>query len=79
MAGFDTLPRVRSIGLAGIAMAQLGELAKARVLLRRAARSFGQTERVGRAFDVTLRERHKSGIARTTGGSGKNTKSRLSR
>src|SRR5207344_1466514 len=36
-----------------IAMAQLGEFAKAKVLLRRAARSFGPRERVERARCVT--------------------------
>jgi len=38
-----------ALALRGIAMAQLGELAKAKVLLRRAARSFGPRERVERA------------------------------
>jgi tetratricopeptide (TPR) repeat protein len=38
-----------ALALRGIAMAQLGELAKARVLLRRAARAFGPKERVERA------------------------------
>ena len=42
-----------SLALRGIAMAQLGELAKAKVLLRRAARSFGPRERVERARCVT--------------------------
>jgi hypothetical protein len=42
-----------ALALRGIAMAQLGELAKARVLLRRAARSFGPKERVERARCVT--------------------------
>ena len=42
-----------ALALRGIAMAQLGELAKARVLLRRAARSFGPRERVERARCVT--------------------------
>ena len=42
-----------ALALRGIAMAQLGELAKAKVLLRRAARSFGPTERVERARCVT--------------------------
>jgi len=35
-----------ALALRGIAMAQLGEFAKAKVLLRRAARSFGPRERV---------------------------------
>ena len=42
-----------ALALRGIAMAQLGEFAKARVLLRRAARSFGPRERVERARCVT--------------------------
>jgi hypothetical protein len=42
-----------ALALRGIAMAQLGELAKAKVLLRHAARSFGPRERVERARCVT--------------------------
>jgi len=42
-----------ALALRGIAMAQLGEFAKARMLLRRAARSFGPRERVERARCVT--------------------------
>ena len=42
-----------ALALRGIAMAQLGELAKAKVLLRRAARSFGPRESVERARCVT--------------------------
>jgi hypothetical protein len=42
-----------ALALRGIAMAQLGEFAKAKVLLRRAARSFGARERVERARCVT--------------------------
>lgn len=42
-----------ALALRGIAMAQLGELGKARLLLRRAARAFGPTERVERARCVT--------------------------
>ena len=42
-----------ALALRGIAMAQLGELAKAKVLLRRAARAFGPRERVERARCVT--------------------------
>ncbi|GIX10318.1 helix-turn-helix domain-containing protein [Elioraea sp.] len=38
-----------ALALRGIAMAQLGELGRARVLLRRAARSFGPNEAVARA------------------------------
>jgi hypothetical protein len=46
-------PDSPALALRGIAMAQLGELAKAKVLLRRAARSFGPRERVERARCVT--------------------------
>lgn len=42
-----------ALALRGIAMAQLGEFAKAKVLLRRAALSFGPRERVERARCVT--------------------------
>lgn len=42
-----------ALALRGIAMAQLGEFVKAKVLLRRAARSFGPGERVERARCVT--------------------------
>jgi hypothetical protein len=42
-----------ALALRGIAMAQLGEFAKAKMLLRRAARSFGPRERVERARCVT--------------------------
>src|SRR5690349_15194686 len=42
-----------ALALRGIAMAQLGELAKAKALLRRAARSFGPRARVERARCVT--------------------------
>ncbi|HWE24168.1 MAG TPA: helix-turn-helix domain-containing protein [Myxococcales bacterium] len=42
-----------ALALRGIAMAQLGELAKAKLLLRRAARRFGPTESVQRARCVT--------------------------
>src|SRR5262249_25416466 len=38
-----------ALALRGIAMAQLGEFAKARSLLRRAVRAFGPQERVARA------------------------------
>ncbi|HEX3176801.1 MAG TPA: helix-turn-helix domain-containing protein [Methylomirabilota bacterium] len=38
-----------ALALRGIAMAQLGELARAKLLLRRAARAFGPTEAVARA------------------------------
>jgi tetratricopeptide (TPR) repeat protein len=42
-----------ALALRGIAMAQLGELAKAKALLRRAARSFGPRARAERARCVT--------------------------
>src|SRR5437763_4348008 len=38
-----------ALALRGIAMAQLGDLARARALLRRAARAFGSAEAVARA------------------------------
>src|SRR6187401_3624768 len=38
-----------ALALRGIAMAQLGDLARAKVLLRRAARAFGAKEAVARA------------------------------
>ena len=38
-----------ALALRGIAMAQLGDLARARVLLRKAARAFGPREAVARA------------------------------
>src|SRR6476660_7595777 len=38
-----------ALALRGIAMAQLGDLARAKALLRRAARSFGPREAVARA------------------------------
>ena len=42
-----------ALALRGIAMAQLGELGKARLLLRRAARAFGPAERMARARCIT--------------------------
>jgi tetratricopeptide (TPR) repeat protein len=42
-----------ALALRGIAMAQLGELGKAKLLLRRAARAFGPAERMERARCVT--------------------------
>jgi len=42
-----------ALALRGIAMAQLGDLGRARELLRRAARSFGPTETVARARCLT--------------------------
>src|SRR5947199_6719175 len=38
-----------ALALRGIAMAQLGDLARAKALLRRAARAFGPAERMARA------------------------------
>ena len=38
-----------ALALRGIAMAQLGELARAKILLRQAARGFGPKESVARA------------------------------
>ena len=38
-----------ALALRGIAMAQLGDLARAKVLLRRAARAFGPKEAAARA------------------------------
>jgi DNA-binding transcriptional ArsR family regulator len=43
-----------ALALRGIAMAQLGDLAKAKVLVRRAARAFGQREAVARARCVVV-------------------------
>src|SRR5581483_11948549 len=42
-----------ALALRGIAMAQLGDLGRARELLRRAARAFGPTETVARARCLT--------------------------
>src|SRR3954467_6879526 len=42
-----------ALALRGIALAQLGELSKAKLLLRRAARAFGPKESVARARCVT--------------------------
>ena len=60
-----------ALALRGIAMAQLGELAQARGLLRRAARCFGRHEAVARArcavaeAEVALAMRHLAGAPRT--------------
>jgi hypothetical protein len=43
-----------ALALRGIAMAQLGDLAKAKALVRRAARAFGQREAVARARCVVV-------------------------
>ena len=57
-----------ALALRGIAMAQLGELATAKDLLRRAARAFGPTERLERArciaaeAEVALAARELSGL-----------------
>jgi tetratricopeptide (TPR) repeat protein len=59
-----------ALALRGIAMAQLGDLARARELLRRAARAFGSKETVGRArcltaeAEVALAARDLAGPAR---------------
>src|SRR5690349_19396328 len=45
-----------ALALRGIGMAQLGDLARARVLLRRAARAFGPNEAVARARCVVAEE-----------------------
>src|ERR1700758_3979114 len=42
-----------ALALRGIAMAQLGDLARAKLLLRRAARAFGPKEAIARARCVT--------------------------
>ena len=44
-----------ALALRGIAMAQLGDLARARLLLRRAAAAFGPREAIARARCVTVR------------------------
>lgn len=60
-----------ALALRGIAMAQLGELARARELLRRAARGFGAHEELARArcvvaeAEVALALRELSGTSRT--------------
>src|ERR1700749_3771324 len=43
-----------ALALRGIAMAQLGDLARAKALVRRAARAFGPKEAVGRAGCVVV-------------------------
>jgi hypothetical protein len=45
-----------ALALRGIAMAQLGDLVRARVLLRRAAKAFGSTEAVARARCIVAEE-----------------------
>src|SRR5258706_6215485 len=58
-----------ALALRGIAMAQLGELARARELLRRAARGFGAHEELARArcvvaqAEVALAMRDLGGLA----------------
>ena len=60
-----------ALALRGIAMAQLGELARARELLRRAARAFGSHEELARArclvaeAEVALAQRDVGGSPRT--------------
>jgi hypothetical protein len=62
-----------ALALRGIAMAQLGEHARARDLLRRAARAFGEREELGRArcvlaeAEVTLAMRELGGGTRALG------------
>src|SRR5690349_5399995 len=59
-----------ALALRGIAMAQLGDLARAKVLLRRAARAFGPQEAVARArcvvaeAEVALVSRDLGGVAK---------------
>ena len=50
------LDDARGLALRGIAMAQLGDLARARILLRRAARAFGPNEAVARARCIVAEE-----------------------
>ena len=56
-----------ALALRGIAMAQLGDLAKAKELLRRAARAFGPKEAVARARCVVA-EAEVAFAARDLGG-----------
>ena len=62
-----------ALALRGIAMAQLGDLARARVLLQRAARAFGPKEAVARArcivaeAEIALAGRDLSWAARALG------------
>jgi len=62
-----------ALALRGIAMAQLGDLTRARVLLRDAARAFGRSEAVARArcvvaeAEIALASRDLGGAARTLG------------
>src|SRR4051794_26063137 len=52
-----------ALALRGIAMAQLGDLARAKALLRRAARAFGPKEAVARARCVVAEPRSHSSRA----------------
>src|SRR5579871_4264856 len=58
-----------ALALRGIAMAQLGEMARAKALLRRAARAFGPREAVARARCVVA-EAEIALVSRDLGGSG---------
>lgn len=49
LAAGDPLGALKRVALRGIAMAQLGDLVRAKVLVRRAARAFGPKEAVARA------------------------------
>ena len=53
-----------ALALRGIAMAQLGDLGRARALLRSAARGFGPREAAARARCVARRGRDRAGLAR---------------
>ena len=53
-----------ALALRGIAMAQLGDFARAKALLRRAARAFGPQEPVARARCVARRGRDRTRLAR---------------
>jgi DNA-binding transcriptional ArsR family regulator len=59
-----------ALALRGIAMAQLGDLARARALLRRAARAFGPKEAVARARCVVA-EAEVAFVSRDLGGAAK--------
>ena len=53
-----------ALALRGIAMAQLGDFARARELLRRAARGFGSHESTARARCVVVEAEAASALAR---------------
>ena len=56
-----------ALALRGIAMAQLGDLVRAKALLRRAARAFGPREAVARAGASSPRPRSRSSRATWAG------------